>query len=439
MDEDAEGGGGGGIPAPYINQASNYGKVTNPTLLAYYTERFARLSTSHNHRRESSVAGGINMTEGDGEFDGNRESVSMSMHRNADCGDDGAYSFGSIILSNIALWIDTKPFDFFVDTILFVLAFVIFFIVTNDGLVIAYVAISVTEAILKLLVKGKYKYVRTYRNLYDGITSVLLFVVLLVCGLVSHIIARNVSLLWLILFRTLLWPRNIILLKIFTDFRRKHKVAYRVAARTSSHLLFLVLIMFIMNVVMANLGSLFFGGILRKTSADVSTSSYGTQEYWPLNFNDLPSGFITMFVLLHVNNMHVIASGCVAAVGTWAEIFFYSWYACGVLLLLNIMIALFLNQFVEYLEALQEQQEKKGAKATPALPPASTKPTSSEDFPIVQVKNPLSANPYPRPLPPLADDRLSFMRTGTRGVSFSNFVEDNENISFPPSLPRTNT
>lgn len=117
-------------------------------------------------------------------------------------------------------------------------------------------------------------------------------------------------------------------------------------------------ILFFFSIIALNM----FGGDIIKTGsqgADIAASNYGVYSYWPLNFNDLPSALGTLFVLLHVNNTHIISSGFEAARNsTWPRIFFTLWYTIGVLLFLNILIASFLSNFSNFLEVLKESEEE---------------------------------------------------------------------------------
>ena len=66
-------------------------------------------------------------------------------------------------------------------------------------------------------------------------------------------------------------------------------------------------------------------------------STYADEGYWPLNFNDMPSGLVSVFTLLYVNNMDILASGCVTVTGPSAVIFFFIlFWVLGVLFLRNI-------------------------------------------------------------------------------------------------------
>jgi hypothetical protein len=165
----------------------------------------------------------------------------------------------------------------------------------------------------------------------------------------------------IILIRLFLFPRNIIATEYFKDFRSRHRIAFEFATRGVDHFSFLLLVLFVLVYGFAALGQQLFGGMIVKTGGHgdlIAATAYGQNEYWPLNFNDMPSGFVTMFVLLHINNMHVIASGFTVIGGQWCELFFATFYALGVLLMLNVLTAVFLNEFAGYLERLAVERIK---------------------------------------------------------------------------------
>jgi hypothetical protein len=100
------------------------------------------------------------------------------------------------------------------------------------------------------------------------------------------------------------------------------------------------------------LGNSLLGGVIIKSGTNeepLDTSLYGISGYWPLNFNDMPGGMATLFILLSVNNMHITTSGFVAVIGKKAELFFAIWYIVGVLFLLNVLTSFVLTQFTDYL------------------------------------------------------------------------------------------
>ena len=119
---------------------------------------------------------------------------------------------------------------------------------------------------------------------------------------------------------------------------------------------FLLLVLVVMMYVFAGVGLQIFGGAIDRESSRVADSDYAALGYWPLNFNDMPSGIVTMFTLLSVNDMNVTTSGFTAALSQWAEVFFALWYCFGVLFILNVLTAIFLNQFIGYLEHLSTER-----------------------------------------------------------------------------------
>lgn len=103
------------------------------------------------------------------------------------------------------------------------------------------------------------------------------------------------------------------------------------------------------------LGMQLFGGVINTDpnspySARVAETDFATADYYPNNFNDMPSGMVTLFELIVVNNWFEIVDGFTAAVGEWAAAFFIIWYIFGVLIVMNIVVAFVLNHFVDEFE-----------------------------------------------------------------------------------------
>ena len=108
--------------------------------------------------------------------------------------------------------------------------------------------------------------------------------------------------------------------------------------------------------VFACVGLHLFGGIITTddTSGVVITpeqahaladSDFGTSGYYANNFNDLPSGCITLFELTVVNNWFVITDGYAAVRGKSARAFFIAYYLLGVVIGLNIVVAFVLDAY----------------------------------------------------------------------------------------------
>ena len=99
------------------------------------------------------------------------------------------------------------------------------------------------------------------------------------------------------------------------------------------------------------LGMLFFGGLINKDESRgefsrIQDSLYGENDFWPFNFNDVPSGVMTLVTLMHVSDWDVITGGFTAALDSkYPRIYFTLWYLVGVLLLLNVIKSFFIRGF----------------------------------------------------------------------------------------------
>jgi hypothetical protein len=95
-----------------------------------------------------------------------------------------------------------------------------------------------------------------------------------------------------------------------------------------------------------------FGGVINKDPKNmqyekVLNSRYGQNNFWIFNFNDFPSGFMTLIVLLHVSDWDVISEGIVCATSKWSRLYFVTWYFIGFLFLLNVVKSFFMKGFVK--------------------------------------------------------------------------------------------
>ena len=115
------------------------------------------------------------------------------------------------------------------------------------------------------------------------------------------------------------------------------------------------------------LGMQLFGGIITRDTtgaiispsqaAALAASQFGEAGYYPNNFNDLPSGAVTLFELLVVNNWQVITSGYVAVLGERARWFFILFYSLGVVVMLNILVAFVLDSYDAFAPAAARSLE----------------------------------------------------------------------------------
>ena len=86
-------------------------------------------------------------------------------------------------------------------------------------------------------------------------------------------------------------------------------------------------------------------------------------NYYLINFNDLMSSYISLFILIVVNNWYVIVAMCVDIKGgvTYWRYWFVLFYYFGVIIGLNIIIAFAIDMYaaVKRLEDLKEQNRIK--------------------------------------------------------------------------------
>ncbi|CAJ1348530.1 unnamed protein product [Effrenium voratum] len=113
------------------------------------------------------------------------------------------------------------------------------------------------------------------------------------------------------------------------------------------------LLLFLVYYIFATLGIQLFGGLIYEGNEALAPTGFAAGEYWPLNFNDFPSGMVTLFVLMVVNNWFVVADGFMAVTDDSAAVFFVLFFVCANLVVLNILIALILDSSATVQDQLQ--------------------------------------------------------------------------------------
>jgi len=103
------------------------------------------------------------------------------------------------------------------------------------------------------------------------------------------------------------------------------------------------MVILIVFYIYASVGLQWFGGKLYEGNPALQDSVYSQSKYWHIHFNDFPSGLVTLFVLLVVNNWFIIADACVRTSSSWAYIFFVSFFIVANSIFVNILIALTLD------------------------------------------------------------------------------------------------
>lgn len=131
----------------------------------------------------------------------------------------------------------------------------------------------------------------------------------------------------------------------------------------------MTMLLLIVYYVFAVIGQWCFGGIIYTSNPVLANTGFASGLYWSLNFNDLICGFVTLFLLMCVNNWFIVADGYMLASGTiWCGVFFFLFFVACNFILLNILVALILDGTTvlsEHMADLEEQKRKnKGVPMT---------------------------------------------------------------------------
>ena len=109
----------------------------------------------------------------------------------------------------------------------------------------------------------------------------------------------------------------------------------------------LLAVMITIMYVFTELGMALFGGQVTKTSPNIVHDSSIPDNYYLVNFNDLISGMVTLFILIVVNNWYVIVAMFVDIKdgNIMYRAYFMVFYYFGVVIGLNIIIAFAIDMY----------------------------------------------------------------------------------------------
>jgi len=94
-----------------------------------------------------------------------------------------------------------------------------------------------------------------------------------------------------------------------------------------------------------------FGGIVFAGNPKLEETDLFGNDYLLFNFNDYPSGMVTLFNLLVMGNWQVWMESYAHLTGSsWSLVYFVSFYLISVLLLLNLIVAFVLEAFFAEME-----------------------------------------------------------------------------------------
>lgn len=101
------------------------------------------------------------------------------------------------------------------------------------------------------------------------------------------------------------------------------------------------------------LGMEFFSNILVPTDPYVASSSYGANNYYANNFDNLARAFITLFEQMVVSNWPVVMEGVVAATQNWVyRFYFILFYISTVMIVLHAIICFMARHWMSLLPSL---------------------------------------------------------------------------------------
>ncbi|XP_020398283.1 two pore calcium channel protein 1 isoform X1 [Zea mays] len=164
--------------------------------------------------------------------------------------------------------------------------------------------------------------------------------------------------------RYLLLGRMLRLTRILLQIRRFRAFVATFFTLMSSLLPYLGTV-FCILCVYCSIGLQFFGGIVYAGNLKLEETDLFGNDYLLFNFNDYPSGMVTLFNLLVMGNWQVWMESYAHLTGSsWSLVYFISFYLISVLLLLNLIVAFVLEAFFAEME-LEKAGEADTQDSTP--------------------------------------------------------------------------
>lgn len=109
-----------------------------------------------------------------------------------------------------------------------------------------------------------------------------------------------------------------------------------------------------------SLGVQIFGGLVNVGNSDLAETDLADSDYLLFNFNDYPSGMVTLYNLLVMGNWQAWMQSYKELTKTaWTYVYFVSFYLITVLLLLNLVVAFVLEAFFAEME-LEDKEKCEG-------------------------------------------------------------------------------
>jgi len=225
-------------------------------------------------------------------------------------------------------------------------------LVFQRNMIAVLIAFFFFEFLMKWLMFGMQLYLHNFRNRIDALIAVSMtsvFFISLSIGVFSNLnptklqAAMSQTLQLLTLVRLMLYPRNISCFANPVD-----GVSWDSILGTVGKIVFTFAEVFLcIAFTYAQIGCALFGGKIPGAGYDndLDRSPYGQNNFYTLNFNDLPTSFYTLFSCLRVSDFDTITSGMVTVTSAYARLYFIIWYLFGSLLLFNIVKSYFISVF----------------------------------------------------------------------------------------------
>uniref|UniRef100_A0A6B2L028 EF-hand domain-containing protein n=1 Tax=Arcella intermedia TaxID=1963864 RepID=A0A6B2L028_9EUKA len=124
-------------------------------------------------------------------------------------------------------------------------------------------------------------------------------------------------------------------------------------------LLNLVYVVFMIDYLFCLIGIALYGGEMNMNNHKLNGTLFLASEYTVLNFNDLFSGYVTLFTLRVVNNWYIIMEGYVSISHELSRVYFIGYWLIGAVIILSVVVSSILEKFLSELEHRENHSHRK--------------------------------------------------------------------------------
>jgi len=216
------------------------------------------------------------------------------------------------------------------------------------------------EALLKIIALGWRSYSESTKNIFDFVITILAFVASAYVYYPNEFSDSRI-IRYIVMARIFRLSRVIISMK---QFRVVGEIWYEILPFATAVLTLLFFVMY----AFAALGLELYGGMVTRDPDNslsylILNTDFSDNNYWGNNFNDLVSAFNVLFNLLVVNNWTECEVGYEAVTERkWVRLFFLAFHFSGVIVVNNLVIAFFINAFLQQREILEQRKKEVNIK-----------------------------------------------------------------------------